>query len=78
MEAIINLYEAKTNLSKLVDQAAMGEDVVIARNGKPVARITSLKPAKPKVKFGVLKGKLTVPADFDAPLPADILSAFEG
>ena len=78
MEAIINLYEAKTKLSKLVDQAAMGEDVVIARNGKPVARITSLKPAKPKVKFGILKGTLTVPADFDAPLPADILSSFEG
>lgn len=78
MEAMFNLYEAKTNLSKLVDQAAMGEDVVIARNNKPVARITSLKPVKPTVKFGVLKGTLTVPKDFDAPLPADILSAFEG
>lgn len=77
MDAMFNLYDAKTNLSKLVDQAAMGEDVVIARNGKPVARITSLKVAKRAVKFGVLKDTLTVPGDFDMSLPADILSSFE-
>lgn len=74
----VNIYDAKTRLSQLVDKAAAGEDVVVSRNGKPVARITQLEPAKPRVRFGLLKGKLRVPADFDAPLPADIVAGFEG
>lgn len=73
----INIYEAKTRLSQLVDQAARGEDVVIARNGKPVARLTRLKHDKSKIKLGVLKGKITVVEDFDAPLPEDILAGFD-
>ena len=76
--ATVNIYEAKTQLSKLVDQAAGGDDVVIGRGGKPVARITRLTPAKRPIRFGVLKGKLKVAADFDAPLPADVQAAFEG
>jgi prevent-host-death family protein len=75
---VVNIYEAKTKLSKLVDIAAAGEDVVIGRAGKPVARITRLGPAKRPVRFGVLEGKVTIADDFDAPLPAAVLAAFEG
>jgi prevent-host-death family protein len=74
----INIYEAKTQLSKLVEQAAAGEDVIIARGGKPVARLTRLQPARRSIRFGLLKGKVKVAADFDAPLPAEVLSQFEG
>lgn len=67
--AIVNIYEAKTRLSSLVDLAAGGEDVIIGRNGKPIARITALAPPKRSIRFGVLKGRVKVAADFDAPLP---------
>jgi prevent-host-death family protein len=76
--AAINIYEAKTQLSRLVEQAAAGKDVIIARGGKPIARLTQLKPASRKIRFGVLKGKVKVSRDFDAPLPADSLAEFEG
>ncbi len=74
----VNIYDAKTRLSQLVDQAASGEDVVVSRNGKPLVRITRLVEPKRRIKFGLLKGKITVPADFDAPLPDEVLAAFEG
>jgi prevent-host-death family protein len=75
----VNIYEAKTQLSKLVDIAAEGTDVVIARNGKPVAKLTSVKETKPVYKLGLLKGKGGWLADdFDAPLPDEILAQFEG
>ncbi len=77
MNRVINIYEAKTQLSALVDQAVRGDDVIIARNGKPQARLTSLVPAKGKIKYGLLKGKLTVPDNFDAPNP-DIEALFYG
>ncbi|MCK6425498.1 MAG: type II toxin-antitoxin system prevent-host-death family antitoxin [Burkholderiaceae bacterium] len=77
MEAV-NIYEAKTRLSQLVDQAAAGEDVIVSRNGKPVARITQLAAPRPKVRFGVLAGKLRIAEDFDAPLPDEVLAGFEG
>ena len=76
--SIINIYEAKTTLSRLVDQAASGEDVIIARGGKPVARLTQLQSAKRKIRFGLLKGKIKVAGDFDAPLPEKLLAEFEG
>jgi len=72
----VNIYEAKTKLSQLVDKAASGEEVIVCRNGKPVARITRLASTEPAVRFGVLKGQLRVPDDFDAPLPDDVLAAF--
>jgi prevent-host-death family protein len=74
----INIYEAKTQLSKLVEQAAAGKDIVIARGGKPVARLTRLETPARKIRFGVLKGKVTVAKDFDAPLPAEVQAEFEG
>ena len=78
MATTVNIYEAKTKLSKLVDVAAEGEDVVIARNGKPVARLTALKPEKRPLKLGLLNGKGWIADDFDGPLPEEILAAFEG
>ena len=74
----INIYAAKTQLSKLVDRAASGTDVIIARGGKPVARLTRLQAPPRKIRFGVLKGKVKVAKDFDAALPDEVLSQFEG
>lgn len=74
----VNIYDAKTRLSQLVDKAASGEDVVVSRNGKPLVRITRLSAPKRRIKFGVLKGKIKVAPDFDAPLPDEVLAAFEG
>jgi prevent-host-death family protein len=74
----VNIYEAKTKLSKLVDLASNGEDVIIARNGKPVARLTSLKREKRPILFGALEGKGWIADDFDAPLPDEIQAMFEG
>jgi prevent-host-death family protein len=74
---IVNIHAAKTQLSRLVDQAAAGEEIVIARAGKPVARLVPLEE-KPKRILGLLKGQLKIPKDFDAPLPDDVLALFEG
>jgi len=63
-----NLHAAKTHLSRLVDRAAGGEDIVIARAGKPVARIVALEePGRPRAP-GLLRGKIRIADDFDAPL----------
>ncbi len=78
MKPPVNIYDAKTQLSRLVDQALQGEDVVIARSGKPVARLTRLTPQPKKRRLGLLDGQFKIPDDFNAPLPADVLSAFEG
>jgi prevent-host-death family protein len=74
---VINIYDAKTRLSKLIEEAEAGNDVIIARGGKPVARLTRLDAPKRKLKFGVLKGKVRISADFDAPLPDEVLAQFE-
>ena len=74
----INIHEAKTHLSKLLEEVSKGGEVVIAKSGKPVAKLTGISPAKPIRKPGFLKGKIKISSDFDAPLPGDILDAFEG
>ena len=66
MEATVNMHRAKSSLSQLVKLAESGEDVIIARNGKPVARLTRIKASAPKLPWGVLHG--TISDDFDAPL----------
>jgi prevent-host-death family protein len=75
---IFNIYDAKTHLSALVDRAAAGEEIVIAKAGKPLAKLVRLaRPAKPRRPAGALQ--LTrIAEDFDAPLPRDIQRAFEG
>jgi len=75
----INLYAAKTKLSELVDRAAAGEEIVIARHGRPVARLIAYRPrARKRRKLGLLAGKWDIPENFDDPLPEDVLDAFEG
>jgi len=74
-DIIRNLYEAKTHLSELVDRAAKGEEIVIAKNGVPMARLVPLEK-KPKRVPGGWEGKVWIAADFDAPLPDDLLRAF--
>lgn len=74
----VNIHEAKTNLSRLVEQAANGTEIVIAKAGKPMARLVPIQsPASPR-KPGFLKGRLWIADDFDAPLPDDLLDLFEG
>lgn len=74
----VNIYEAKTKLSQLVDKAAAGEDVVVSRNGKPLVRITRLDAGKRRIRFGVLKGRIRIPKNFDEPLPDAVLADFQG
>jgi prevent-host-death family protein len=74
----VNIYEAKTHFSRYVEKAESGEDVIIARGGRQVARLTAIAPHKPPVRFGVLKGKVRLAEDFDAPLPETVLAGFEG
>jgi prevent-host-death family protein len=74
----VNIHQAKTHLSRLVDEAAGGREIVIARAGKPVARLVPLAAAPARKRFGLLKGRIRIPAGFDAPLPGDVLDAFEG
>jgi prevent-host-death family protein len=72
----INIHEAKTHFSKLIDAAISGEEIIIAKAGTPVVKLIPLSKNKLR-RFGILKGKLKIASDFDAPLPDDILSSFE-
>lgn len=74
----INIHEAKTTFSRLIENVLQGEDVTIARAGKPVARLVPIKEPKMTRKPGSLKGKIVIANDFDAPLPSDFQAAFEG
>ncbi|MFA7242492.1 MAG: type II toxin-antitoxin system Phd/YefM family antitoxin [Sulfuricellaceae bacterium] len=74
----INIHEAKTHLSRLVEIVAAGEEVIIAKTGKPMARLVPLAKPSGRRKLGLLAGKMVVPDDFDAPLPEDVLASFEG
>lgn len=74
----VNIYEAKTQLSKLVEAAAAGEEVIIARAGKPAARLVALEKPAGKRSIGVLDGQISIPEDFNAAMPDDLLAAFDG
>jgi len=77
MAKVLNLYEAKTQLSRLVEEAAAGGEVVIAKAGVPRARLVPL--ARPKRRRpGGSKGRIRIARDFDAPLPPEVLEAFLG
>ena len=78
MSTIVNVHQAKTHLSRLLDEVAAGAEVIIAKAGKPVARLVPLEPVIRKKKLGLLQGRISVPDDFDAPLPPEILKDFEG
>ncbi len=74
----VSLYEAKTHLSSLVERAASGEEIVITKSGNPRARLVPLEDTRSLRVPGRGKGAWRIGADFDAPLPDDVLDAFEG
>lgn len=74
----VNIHEAKSQLSRLLAAVEAGEEIIIARGGKPVARLVSAKSGTSPRKPGALKGRIWMSEDFDAPLPDDLLEAFEG
>ena len=76
-ETVLNLYEAKTSLSELVDRAAAGEEIVIVKAGRPLAKLVPLRGPGHRRSPGGWQGKVRISEDFDAPLPQDLLDAFE-
>ncbi|HYA17542.1 MAG TPA: type II toxin-antitoxin system Phd/YefM family antitoxin [Bryobacteraceae bacterium] len=72
----VNIHAAKTHLSGLVEEAAAGEEIIIAKAGKPVARLTALEKPSFRSAFGALKGRIHASDDFDAPLPPEVLKGF--
>lgn len=77
MSDTVNIYDAKTNLSKLVDRAAAGEEIIIAKAGKPKAKLVPYRIGRTRQSGQNLLGITHVAADFDAPLPAEIQEYFE-
>ena len=76
MTITVNIHAAKTQLSRLLEQVEEGEEIVIARAGKPIARIVPLVPSRPKRRLGILEGQYTVADNIDDPLPDDLLEEF--
>jgi prevent-host-death family protein len=74
----VNIHQAKRELSKLVERAESGEEIVIARAGKPAAKLVPLTRVRGRRRLGLLDGKFRIPDDFNAPLPDSIIRAFEG
>lgn len=74
----VNIHEAKTHLSRYVEEAAQGKEIIIAKAGKPLARIAPLVTIKVPRKLGLLDGKARIPDDFNAPLPDEVLAGFLG
>ncbi len=74
----VNIHAAKSQLSRLLDAAVAGEEVIIAKAGKPVARLVPIEPKREPRKLGILAGQLHVSDDFDDPLPDEIIAEFEG
>jgi len=78
MATTVNVHEAKTHLSRLLNRVAAGEEIVIARGGKPIAALVPLGAVTQDRKSGSAKGRITVREDFDAPLPDELLKGFTG
>jgi prevent-host-death family protein len=76
MTKSVGVHEAKTHLSELLDEVAAGEEVLITRRGEPAARLVGVRGGARRA-FGMDRGRLVVPEDFDAPLDSDVLEAFE-
>jgi prevent-host-death family protein len=72
----VNVHEAKTKLSRLLERVEAGEEIVIARAGKPIARLVPLEPAAPRRLFGRDRGKIWMSEDFDEPLPWQVFPGF--
>jgi prevent-host-death family protein len=74
----VNIHEAKTHLSRLIEAAVRGEPFVIAKAGKPLVKVTALEPADGSHRIGFMKGEFTVPGDFDTMFQDEIIAMFEG
>jgi prevent-host-death family protein len=74
----VNVHAARSQLSRLLDAAVAGEDVIIARAGRPVARLVPVEQKNAPRELGILTGKLRVPDNFDDALPEDVIADFEG
>lgn len=74
--SILNVHEAKTHLSRLLDRVEAGEDVIIARAGRPIARLVPIRQGRRLL--GGDQGRVWVADDFDAPLPDSLIASFEG
>jgi prevent-host-death family protein len=72
----VNIHEAKTHLSRLLERVAMGEEVIIAKAGTPVAKLVPVEVPQKKRRLGTAKGEFTVPDDFNDPLPKEIEDLF--
>jgi prevent-host-death family protein len=78
MTETVNMHEAKTHLSRLAERAAGGEEIIIARSGRPLAKLVPVKEDPVPRKLGLWKGQVSIHPDFDAPLPDEIRNPFEG
>ncbi|MDX2145546.1 MAG: type II toxin-antitoxin system Phd/YefM family antitoxin [Rhodospirillaceae bacterium] len=76
--AIVNVHEAKTHLSRLLARVAGGEEIVIGKSGKPIAKIVPFTPKVQPLKPGIAKGKIWIADNFDDPLPEEIMKVFRG
>jgi prevent-host-death family protein len=74
----INIHQAKTQFSRLVERVAAGEEIIIAKSGKPVARLVPYIPKGAVRRPGAMRGKIRIKENFDAPLPKEILASFKG
>ena len=74
----VNIHDAKTNLSRLIEQAAKGGEVVISKAGEPVAKLVAIKPVAPRRRKGLLKNKIKIRPGFYKPLPEEAIAACEG
>lgn len=77
MPTMVNIHEAKTHLSRLLLRVGVGEEVIIAKAGKPVARLVPFEEQPAQRLPGTAKGQVIIAPDFDAPLPKDLMDAFE-
>lgn len=77
MDRVVNIQDAQTHLSRIVDEVAAGTEVILAKAGKPVARLTPLAPVTKAKKLGLMKGKIRVRDDFNAPVDDEALAGFE-
>jgi prevent-host-death family protein len=74
----VNVHEAKTHLSRLLEDVSRGEEIIIAKAGKPVAKLVPITTSRPLRTPGFLRGKIRIAEDFDDPLPDDVQRSFEG
>ena len=78
MTMLVNIHEAKTHFSRLLQKVAEGEEITIARAGVPVARLIAVAPAAAARPLGAMQGQIYIADDFDAPLSEDVLALFYG